>query len=54
MGQGIDAIGLIVSAAAMAVLAGIVLGRLEDILEASRRRVYVRDSRQGTAERRSP
>lgn len=54
MGQGINAIGLIVSAAGLAVLAGILLGRLEDILEASRRRAYVRDARQDAANRRLP
>lgn len=54
MGQGIDAIGLIVIAAAMAVAAGILLGRLEDLLEASRRRVYARASRQEAAQRRVP
>jgi hypothetical protein len=38
MGHGIDALGLIASTAVLAIAAGMLLGRLEDIIESSRER----------------
>jgi hypothetical protein len=51
MGQGIDALSLIASAAVLAVAAGMLLGRLGHISESSRERMAVRHQREANRRR---
>jgi hypothetical protein len=52
MGHGIDALGLIASTAVLAIAAGMLLGRLEDIIESSRERQPARLRAKSNSHRR--